>query len=486
MVVCALVLAFVDVEQTVALARLPDELRVARPSLAFPLAALPIDPTATRVAGSLLLGGCALGLVGFQTRLALTVGTLAGLYVLGISQHVGAVVHHHHLVWFLAALAASPSADVLSIDAARRAAAGAPRPPRRSLRYGVPVWTARVLIGLIFFFPGVHKLLEAGWGWIWSDNLRNQMYFKWLEHRQVSFRIDHYPLALRGLAFVAVAFELSALWLLPWRRARPVVALAAFGFHMFTELFMFIRFTVLWPSYVVLLDSHDALRGLAAEVYRRKLVVRAPRATLAVLRSADPFGRVVYRPSDERAPTPWPALLLRHPLAPLSLLAARWPSPARRPQPSPRLALAVGAILIAANVAFGIAGTTQAWPFACYPTFEWPAGELIPHLTAEAVRADGTTVALDMWPRTQKEWGVVWSAIGATHGPFEPSRLRGYWRSSLRARREAAHAGAVRVRLYRSQSSVVPERWSDPPVRRLLLLELDLGDDELPSGSRER
>lgn len=474
-VVCALVLAFTDVAQTVALARLPEGLRVAEPSLAFPLASIPVGATAARVAGYALHAGCALALVGWLTRPALVVATLAGLYFLGISQHVGAVVHHHHLLWFLAVLSASPSADVLSIDAVRRAARGAARPAKRALVYGVPVWTARLLIGLVFFFPGAWKLAESGWAWILSDNLRNQMYWKWFQHDALALRVDRYPAILRGMAGAAVAFELTVIPLLLWRRSRALVAAWAFLFHMATELLMFIRFTSLWPSYVVILDAHRTVRGLAAEVFPRKLVVSAPPRTVAVLRATDLLGRVIYRPSDI-CDIDWPRLCLRHPLAPLSLWAAALEGGARPARRAPSLwpSLAAAALLLTGNTLAGVTGRTQAWPFACYPTFQWLAGEHIPHLAVDAVRGDGTIVAIDVRPRSQKEWGVVWSVAGATHGAFDRERLLAFWASAERARREAARAGAVRLRFYRAYSSVIPEEAGAPPVSRELLYETPL------------
>lgn len=468
-VVCALVLAFTDVAHTVKLARLPAGLRVAETSLWFPLAWIPVDATAARIAGYVMHAGCALGLIGWLTRPALIVATIAGLYFLGVSQHVGAVVHHHHLVWFLAILAASPSADVLSVDAARRAAGGATRPGRRALAYGVPVWTARFLIGLIFLFPGMWKLAESGWAWIASDNLRNQIYWKWFEHDTLALRVDRHPLLLRGLAGAAVAFELTAIPLVLNRRTRPLVAAWAFGFHMATELLMFIRFTSLWPAYVVLLDAQRVARGLAAEVFVDKLVVTAPKRTIAVLRSTDLLGRVIYQANDA-VDIDWPRLCLRHPLAAPSLWVARSPQTAagsRALGPS----LAVAAILLTGNTLAGLSGSTQAWPFACYPTFQWRAGEHIPHLAVDAVRPDGTVVAIDTRPRSQKEWGVVWSVVGATHGPFDRDRLLAFWASATRQREQAAHAGAVRLRFYRAYSSVLPELAGAPPVSRELLYE---------------
>ncbi len=484
-VVCAVVLLFTDVAHMTELARLPTGLTVVKLSAAFPFAAIPIDPTVTAISGYAMKLGCGLGLVGLASRPALVLATVSALYFLGVAQHVGAVVHHHHMVWFLAVLAASPCSHVLSMDAARGAAAGAPRPPRRSLDYGIPVWTARVLIGLIFLFPGVWKLAESGIAWAASDNLRNQMYWKWFEHNAVpAWRIDRYPVLLRGLAALTLVFELTLLPLLFCLRARPFVAASAFAFHMATELFMYIRFTALWPCYVVLIDAHAALRGLAAEIFPDKIIVEASPRLVAALRSTDALGRIIYRshasPTAPELNGSWAKLCLRHPLAPL----VAWWALALRPRSDrweraisstharhgPMLATAA-ALLLGSGVA-GATGTTQAWPFACYPTFQWLAGDTIPHLAIDGVRGDGTIVPIATMPQSQKEWGVVWSVIGVTHGPFQPERLLAFWITADHERRAVNAQSVTSVRFFRAYSSVIPEQRGWPPVRRELLYEL--------------
>jgi hypothetical protein len=223
---------------------------------------------------------------------------------------------------------------------------------------------------------------------------------------------------------------------------------------MFTELFMHIRFTALWPCYVVLLDSHDALRGLAAEVVRKKVVIETSAAKAAMWRSLDVFGRCIYRPpstTGRRHPKAWPALVM----APM---------------------------LVVPTMIAGAAGTTQAWPFACYPTFQWLAGEEIPHLSADAVHSDGGVSAIALEPTSQRDWGVVWSVVGATHGPVSHSRVRAYWRE-----RGPHVPDATSIRVYRAYRSVVPERWGQPPVRRVLIAVLACpAECAPPRGSRAR
>jgi hypothetical protein len=210
----------------------------------------PVSIALSKIAFAVVLLGAMGGLVGLKTRFSLTAAALGAFYLLGVAQLSGNVVHDHHLVWFLAILAASPCGDALSIDARDRGVAVT----EPSVEYGVPIFFARALIAAIFFFPGYWKLRESGLDWIFSDNLQNQMWWKWAQYDWVpSVRIDHYPRIMRALAFFAVAFELSFPFLI-FTRLRRYVAIAALLFHAGIEAMMRIPFASLWLCYVVFVD----------------------------------------------------------------------------------------------------------------------------------------------------------------------------------------------------------------------------------------
>src|SRR5499427_10016686 len=78
------------------------------------------DPGLGQALAAILVGLVVLGVLGVRTRLVLGLATVVALYVLGLSQNLGKVHHHHNAVWFLAILAASPSGAVLSVDAVIR------------------------------------------------------------------------------------------------------------------------------------------------------------------------------------------------------------------------------------------------------------------------------------------------------------------------------------------------------------------------------
>ncbi len=508
-----------DVVRWSALVRL--DLQVVPPGFAWALALVPVGPGAARVALVALVVSCLAAIAGCCSRASLAVAALASFYVLGISQLGGAVTHNHHLVWLLALLAVSPCGDALSVDAAKIAyrspgpSAGRARP---TLAHAVPIVAAWILIGLIFFFPGFWKLRTSGTAWIWSDNLRNQMYWKWYETGGPPpwLRVDSFPVLCRLGALGAVVFELSFGLLVLLPRLRAWAVSAALGFHALTSTLMRISFPSLWLCYGVFVRWNRALPRLGRWLFDDELVVRWSgqgtriEGAIAALRATDVLRRVVYTVRAEtdvesgiearregtalrgwdallqigvRSPALWPAL-------PILYLAARSGRsfavfqaarvirpgpPARRSAWPPAL---MGAGLIAATLWFGAHNLQQAWPFACYPTFQWMAPARIPALMIEATLDDDTVVelprasALDA-ARGQKLWGMEWSLAGVTGAP-EPARLRAYLRvlSAQRGDLAATIRRARSIRFYRGLFSVIPEDRKKPPVRRVLLAEI--------------
>lgn len=428
-VTCGLILTSRDLFAAPAIAALPPELRTKAAQLGWLLGALPISPGLARAAVALCVSAAALSLIGLWTRAALVLTAASAFYALGISQLGGAVWHCHHLVWFCVLLAASPCGDALSVDAWRRSRSGtATTPPASDIAYGLPLRITWALIGCIFFFPGLWKLRTAGLDWIVSDNLRHQMYWKWLQAGGVlpALRIDRVPGLCPVLAAAVVGFELTFPLLVFIRSVRPWAVAAALLFHGGTQLFMGIDFSGLWPCYVVFFDwTH----------------------TLGWLRQPAVGG-------------------------------------AARRRRSPYLALTVGSLLLCGAVIQGARGRMTAWPFACYPTFQWLAGPTMPVLLVEVERADGSVVEL---PRPwqlgaaagPRAWALTWSLLGMglDRQVVQPARLRAYWEylHGLPAVMPLSR-GARRVRFYGAALAVNPDDWGTPPRGRTLLHELLLAD----------
>jgi hypothetical protein len=427
--VLSVILLSPEVDQAAGYSALSPALRVVPEGLGWAVQIVPITPAIARSAEAVLWVSSLSGLLGLFCRASLLLVTLSGLYLFALSQLGGVVTHDMHLFWFTALLAASPSGDALAIDAwlARRRSR---RPALPSIAYAVPLWAARALFGVIYFFPGFWKLKSSGLDWIWSDNLRNQMYWKWYQMGFLpALRVDHFPSLCRLGALWVVAFELSFLPLLLWRRGRWMALLGGLLFHLLSEVFLRIRFVSLWACYVVLID----------------------------------WGTVQA------------ALKRSHPGEPATGTA----TPLRRARDA-ALCAVLGFALLTGAVVQGARGAMQAWPFACYPTFQWTVGDEIPDLLVEAQWDDGHVVVLpdgraEGGVRSQERWGMAWALAGLYGRAPDEVQLRAYLDLiSAEPAVRAAMAGARTVRFSRAFYSVLPEDRGKPPRRRKLLFEIPI------------
>lgn len=399
-------------------ATLPEATRTVPLGVGWLVPLLPIDAgTATWVRIAFHVA-CVLGGLGLFTRASWIAIALSCSYLLLVPQLGGAVFHDHHLLWLAVIVAASPAGDALSVDAwlARRRGSSL---PRRGRAHGLAVRLSWLVIGLVFFFPGVHKLAESGLAWALSDNLRNQMWWKWAQDPTLlpALRIDRHPGLCRTLAALTILFELSFLPLVLHPRTRALAVVSALAFHAGTHVFMGIDFSVLWATYPMFV--------------------------------------------------PWQALLDRLRDAPA---AAPVPVPARSSTPQ----LATALPLFAGIVVAGATGSMQAYPFACYPTFQWMADDTMPALAIEIEHADGRREPLDralFQEPGPRGWALSWRLAGV-YGPFDREAFEAWWadraaRAPLRDRvQDAVHVRASRVRV-----SIDPDRASEA-VTRTTLLEL--------------
>jgi hypothetical protein len=248
-VVFTLLLALLASEPFAWYATLPDALLAPPRGMAWAVPLLPRSPKIVTVLVAATAVAAALTVVGWRTRWCAWTTTILALVLLMLPQIWGKVNHYHHLVWFGALIAASPSGDAWALDARGRGR------PANSRAYGFPLRCIGLLIGLIYFFPGLWKL-RAGPAWIFSDNLRNQMWAKWMDFAsfQPLVPADQWPVAWKLGAAATVAFELSFLWLILWRRTRPFALLAGVGFHLLSAAVLGIHFWTLYPCYVALVD----------------------------------------------------------------------------------------------------------------------------------------------------------------------------------------------------------------------------------------
>jgi hypothetical protein len=227
-------------------AGLPEAARLSPLGWDWVVRAWPPSLDGARIVYGIFLVAAVLGLVGLFTRIATVCAALTGAWLLGLPQLSGQVLHTHHLVWFLALLAASPCGDALSIDARLRK-----RPRAEAIEYGLPLRLAWIAIALLFFFTGYWKLRTGGLGW--GEGLGRQMDFKALQTGIAPMlRLDH-PSLLQIAGLLAIGFELFVGGFLLWGRTRLWAVGAALLFHAGVRLTMGISFSSLWACYLMFL-----------------------------------------------------------------------------------------------------------------------------------------------------------------------------------------------------------------------------------------
>lgn len=408
-----------ELHQAVDLAAHPAELRFVPEGAAW-LTELGLSPSAVSALRTLVLASGAAALLGYYSRVSMLVLTLAGLPVYALSQRTGSVLHDMHLFWFSALLSVSRSGDVWALDARGGRLLGT------AMTYALPVAFARTLLGVVYFFPGYHKLVESGFGWASAEHVIQQMHAQWFQfHELPPLRVDGVPwLSALGGAFV-LAFELSFVFLVWWRRTAWIAALSGLLFHALTQVFLFIPFASLWGCYGVLLPWRSILRKKAVDVPRR---IR------------------------ERRIERWMPTGLR------------------------RATVAVGAPLLVAASIQGVRGHTQAWPIGCYPTFALPPGDTLPDVLVEAMVPDRAPLwfnGREFGPRSRAEWGTVFRLSGAYGEAVDRDSLKAYALRLAKARGVRVEPGLTLL-VFRADYATDPARWDDPPKRLTELAQFPL------------
>lgn len=246
------------------------------------------------------VGLIVMALLGIFTRASLAGATVLSLYLFGLPQNLAKIEHYHHLVWFLAILAAGPSGSVLSIDALVQSVRSADRGEiELPLRRGTALLTLRfawLLIGLLYLGPGLAKLESAVTsGWASAENLQHIVWRKRLEVSlfgaggETAWRADLLPdgvLTLGGLG--VIAFEVGFVALVLFRTTRPLLGTVGVIFHVGNYFVLSIGFEHLVVAYVSLFDwtgMGRTVRGHVTILYDGGC--RMCRRTILVVRSLD-------------------------------------------------------------------------------------------------------------------------------------------------------------------------------------------------------
>jgi predicted DCC family thiol-disulfide oxidoreductase YuxK len=529
---------------------LPQQLQVPPFGVAWVLPYIPISRPLATLAITLLVVACISGIVGFFARTSSLLAMCLALYAFGITQLYGKVSHDHHLIWFLAILSASNCGDGLSIDALlasrTRADRGFTEPPPPSVAYALPLRFAGLLLGIIYFFPGFWKFWTSGFDWALSDNLKYQMYMKWMEFDGWTpfFRLDWHPWLYKAAALETMIFEMSFVFLIFFPRLRRLAVLGGIVFHVASLLFLRIFFYDLLICYVVFFDVSGWLKKLGTRLFRSQLTVffdgncRLCRRTIAVIRVMDVletitfvnavedaelscrgFGRLerpsliqdiqaisdgrkhvgfeAYRAMALRLPILWPLVpfLFPPPVERIANKVYRHVADSRicnlpdGEESSLAFAdergsslgstsvLAVGILLLTANVYTGARGNANGWPFACYPTFAAILGDETASLDIVALTSQGEIIPTDTKELAQRFMpqrfrGLVESLLRVQKPGGSTERLRSLWQ--LYVQEDSRLEKASVIRFHRLSLCTIPEKRYQNPVRSTLILEMRL------------
>jgi hypothetical protein len=302
-------------EEAARLAALPSSLRTYPVGSSLIYQVVGPSPQWARAGAGIMVVCAAFAMVGLWTRAAGLTWVLLATYVNGIPQLFGKVDHGHHLIWFGAILALSRCGDALSVDAWRRRIS-----PQIDVRYGFPIRLWWLLLGLVYFFPGLWKIVTSGVHWVSPENIRSHMFAVWagLEDFSPVAPVHRWPVALVALGVFTIVFELGFV-VAVFTRARWAWVAMGVAFHVGTLLIMNIQFSSLIVCY-------------AAIVPWSRLLVLEP-GTESVT------GTGTVRTLDMAGS-------------------------------------AAALMLVAAVAAFGSLGLVNAWPISAYPLFDSQQGPL--------------------------------------------------------------------------------------------------------------
>lgn len=269
--------------------------------------------------------------------------------------------------------------------------------------------------------------------------MKLQMYAKWAElgNWTPGLRIDRYRwlCALAGVG--TVAFEVSFLPLVFFRRRRPWLIIAGLTFHNFTGLLMRIWFLPLQAMYVALVNWDPLFRLVAPRLSAR-------------MRPDNNRAAADAPPSDTT-----PGTHSSRNIAPIVL---------------------VGAVLFLIETCLGLSHISEAWPFASYPAFDFRASAQRQVLTLAVETENGQFMELKRTTLnghlpSDRERGLEESLLCVKEPALRNLRLRAFWQLWVENHPELRHARSVRF--YEDTLTTLPEQ-QERRLRRELLLTLAL------------
>ncbi len=411
-------------------AQLQEELIFPLPGFEWFTSYIPITESSVTITYWLLKFFCVTGILGLFSRVSMISIAILSFYVIGVPNFFGKVNHNHHLVLFATVMAVSRCADVLSIDAILKSRKK-PYVPKPSVIYGMPIRFIWLIFGVIYFFPGFWKLYDGGLDWVFSDNLKYILYFKWYQTDWMPFfRIDQYPLLYKTMGLLTILFEISFVFLLFLGRLRYIAVIGGIFFHAGVKSVLNISFRALQYSYVVFFDWSFLYNWYRSMFFNERA---SP--------TYDTTNKANYS----------------------------------------RLVVIVGTILIIGNVHAGFTNNINTWYFSCYPTFQ-----------RLKTKPEFRVLTIDTKDKDAKYRELTFNSLslrkikkGYTPSRFysvlrkiarykDTKRFLALWEVTLKHNTDLKDVESVRV--YNDVFSTIPEDRGNEPLKRQLLFELDLKD----------
>ncbi len=236
-------------------AEIPIAQRISPPFMNWYVSNVPVNNQSVIVSVKLIAVSAFCCMVGFKHRFFSVVFLLTTFYINGFPNFFGKINHNHYIIWFAAILCFSPCADAFSIDSVVRNLKNQ-KGIRRPQDYGISVYLISILVGIIYFFPGFHKVWTSGLQWAFSDNLKNQLFVKALEfgHNSPLYYTPFFDLLLQWTAMFTIFFELSFIFLITTPLYKTVAIITGFVFHLAVFFLMQINFVYLLLCYVIFIN----------------------------------------------------------------------------------------------------------------------------------------------------------------------------------------------------------------------------------------
>ena len=356
--------------------------------------------------------------LGFFTRFTTIASLLLSLYVMGIPQLYGKVNHMHHLMWFAAICASSRCGDVFSLDSLIRKRGPAPGP---SPTYGLPLRFAWILLGMVYFFPGIWKIWTGGIDWIWSDHLRNQIWHQWSTFEEWRPLIDPtgWVMLPRLGGMMVIVFELTFVFMMFSPRTRIFAAFAGLAFHFSNLLVLNIGFFSLMISYIILFNWPTILGSIG---------IRSIRLGIGT------------QPEENRR-VPFTSLLP---------------------------VIIIGMAVMIPNLYQGIIGNNYGWPFACYPKFGYPIFKPERQvIDVQLVTPDGQSDVMSFIAGESEDTSSRWHGMTKKALNTKDPELRVKRIEALRQLASGDAPSGSTIRFLRSTYSTDPHDRGNPPIRQV-------------------